>query len=107
MSLKTLQRVAVGASHAAANGETSMLTAHEFAALFLVHHAPEQIQIDRDDVVALVEQHLIVMQRDDASGEHRPVLTAGGLSVLRCVQRHDVPEPDTIDASDLNDVTDA
>ncbi|WP_322085306.1 hypothetical protein [Burkholderia sp. BCC1999] len=81
-----------------------MLTAHEFAALFLVHHAPEQIQIDRDDVVALVEQHLIVMRRDDASGKHRPVLTAGGLSVLKCVQRHDGVETD---ATDLNDVTDA
>ncbi|MDF3084150.1 hypothetical protein [Burkholderia sola] len=66
-----------------------MLTAHEFAALFLAHHAPEQIQIDRDDIVALVEQHLIVMERDDASGQHRPALTADGLSVLRCVQRQD------------------
>ncbi|KVK84556.1 preprotein translocase subunit SecA [Burkholderia cepacia] len=81
-----------------------MLTAHEFSALFLVHHAPEQIQIDRDDVVALVEQQLIVMQRDDASGERRPVLTACGLSVLKCVQRHDGVETD---ATDLNDVTDA
>ncbi|KVL56475.1 preprotein translocase subunit SecA [Burkholderia cepacia] len=81
-----------------------MLTAHEFSALFLVHHAPEQIQIDRDDVVALVEQQLIVMQRDDASGERRPVLTAGGLSILKCVQRHDGVETD---ATDLNDVTDA
>lgn len=81
-----------------------MLTAHEFSALFLVHHAPEQIQIDRDDVVALVEQQLIVMQRDDASGERRPVLTAGGLSVLKCVQRRDGVETD---ATDLNDVTDA
>lgn len=84
-----------------------MLTAHEFAALFLVHHAPEQIQIDRDDVVALVERQLIVMQRDAMSGERRPVLTAGGLSVLRCVQRHDAAEPDGIDANDLNDMTDA
>ncbi|MPV61210.1 preprotein translocase subunit SecA [Burkholderia sp. HI2761] len=77
-----------------------MLTAHEFAALFLVHHAPEQIQIDRDDVVALVEQQLIVMQRDDASGAHRPALTADGLSVLRCVQRHDADEPRAIDITD-------
>ncbi|KAG8152433.1 hypothetical protein [Burkholderia catarinensis] len=75
-----------------------MLTAHEFATLFLVHRAPEQLQIDREDVIALVEQHLIVMQRDDASGEYRPVLTADGLSVLRCMQRHG--------ATDLNDLTD-
>ncbi|MGS0895398.1 hypothetical protein ACVBGC_23115 [Burkholderia stagnalis] len=65
-----------------------MLTAHEFAALFLVHRAPEQIQLDRDDVVALVERRLIVMQRD-TSGASRPALTADGLSVLRCVQRDD------------------
>ncbi|WP_322077471.1 hypothetical protein [Burkholderia cepacia] len=84
-----------------------MLTAHEFAVLFLVHHAPEQIQIDRDDVVALVEQRLIEMQRDDTSGERRPVLTAGGLSVLKCVQRHDGVATDVSDLSDLNDLNDA
>ncbi|AOI90315.1 hypothetical protein NUV26_29200 [Burkholderia pseudomultivorans] len=63
-----------------------MLTAHEFATLFLVQRAPEQLQLDRDDVVALVERHLIVM-RDDASGARRAALTADGRSVLRCVQR--------------------
>ncbi|HEF5870547.1 TPA: hypothetical protein SAY52_001117 [Burkholderia cenocepacia] len=84
-----------------------MLTAHEFAALFLAHHAPEQIQIDRDDVVALVEQHLIVMERDAASGAHRPALTADGLSMLRCVQRHDAAAPRAIDLNDAADVTDA
>ncbi|KKL35601.1 preprotein translocase subunit SecA [Burkholderia contaminans FFH2055] len=75
-----------------------MLTAHEFAALLLVHRAPEQIQIDREDVFALVEQHLIVMQHDDASGERRPALTADGLSVVQCVQRNDASEPDLTDA---------
>ncbi|WP_176051045.1 hypothetical protein [Burkholderia sp. BCC1644] len=72
-----------------------MLTAHELATLFLAYRAPEQIQIDREDVVALVEQHLIVMQRDHASGERRPALTASGLSVVRRVQRvqrHDESE---------------
>ena len=64
-----------------------MLTAHEFATL--LHRAPEQLQIDREDVFALVEQHLIVMQHDDASGERRPALTADGLSVVQCVQRND------------------
>ncbi|CAB3965975.1 preprotein translocase subunit SecA [Burkholderia cenocepacia] len=75
-----------------------MLTAHEFATLLLVHRAPEQIQIDREDVLALVEQHLIVMQHDDASGERRPALTADGLSVVQCVQRNDAQEPDVTDA---------
>ncbi|KVL28390.1 preprotein translocase subunit SecA [Burkholderia territorii] len=65
-----------------------MLTAHEFAALFLVHRAPEQIQTDRDDIVALLERQLIVMRRD-ASGASRPALTDDGLTVVRCVQRHD------------------
>nr|WP_057927098.1 hypothetical protein [Burkholderia ambifaria] len=64
-----------------------MLTAHEFAALFLAHHAPEQIQTDREDVVALVEQQLIEM-RPDASGASRPALTADGLTVVQCMQRH-------------------
>nr|WP_244097543.1 hypothetical protein [Burkholderia ambifaria] len=68
-------------------GETNMLTAHEFAALFLVHRAPEQIQSDRDDVVALVEQQLIEIRRD-ASGASRPALTADGLSIVQCMQRH-------------------
>lgn len=63
-----------------------MLTAHEFAALFLVQRAPEQIQLDRDDIVALVERQLVVMQ-SDASGARRPELTPDGLSILRCVQR--------------------
>ena len=80
-----------------------MLTAHEFAALFLAHHAPEQIQIDRDDVVALVERRLIVMEHDDASGAHRPALTADGLSVPRCVQRHDAAGAHAIG---LNEATD-
>ncbi|MDN7424951.1 preprotein translocase subunit SecA [Burkholderia sp. AU16741] len=75
-----------------------MLTAHEFAALFLVHRAPEQIQLDRDDIVALVERHLIVMERDDASGQHRPALTADGLSVLHSVQRHDGARSDATEA---------
>lgn len=75
-----------------------MLTAHEFATLLLVHRAPEQLQIDREDVFALVEQHLIVMQHDDASGERRPALTADGLSVVQCVQRNDAREPDVTDA---------
>ncbi|VWC51019.1 preprotein translocase subunit SecA [Burkholderia lata] len=78
--------------------ETSMLSAHEFATLLLVHRAPEQLQIDREDVVALVERHLIVMQYDAASGEHRPALTAEGLSVVRCVQRSGESEPDVTDA---------
>ncbi|ABO58678.1 MULTISPECIES: hypothetical protein [Burkholderia] len=65
-----------------------MLTAHEFAALFLVHRAPEQIQLDRDDVVALMERELIELQ-PDGSGAHRPALTAGGLTMVRSVQRHD------------------
>ncbi|EAY72023.1 hypothetical protein BDAG_04881 [Burkholderia dolosa AU0158] len=82
------RRDAVAASRDIVNGETSMLTAHELAALFLVHRAPEQIQIDRDDVVALVEQRLIEM-RADASGARRPALTPDGLTILQCVQRHD------------------
>ncbi|WP_082709920.1 hypothetical protein [Burkholderia sp. TSV86] len=62
-----------------------MLSAHEFAALFLIHRAPEQIQLDRDDVVALFERRLIVM-RCDAAGERRPALTDDGLSILQCMQ---------------------
>ena len=64
-----------------------MLTAHEFAALFLVYHAPEQIQTDRDDIVTLVERQLIVMRRD-ASGASRPALTPDGLSIVQCMLRH-------------------
>ncbi|AOJ91359.1 preprotein translocase subunit SecA [Burkholderia sp. MSMB0856] len=74
-----------------------MLTAHEFAALFLVHRAPEQIQTDREDIVALVERQLIVM-RPDASGASRPALTADGLTVVRCVQRHDGHDAGDLDA---------
>ncbi|WP_321803784.1 hypothetical protein [Burkholderia sp. BCC1993] len=64
-----------------------MLTAHEFAALFLVHRAPEQIQADREDIVSLVEQHLIEM-RADASGASRLALTPNGLSMVQRMLRH-------------------
>ncbi|WP_322025490.1 hypothetical protein [Burkholderia sp. BCC1977] len=64
-----------------------MLTAHELAVLLLVHRASEQIQADRDDVRALVEQRLIVM-RPDASGRRRPALTADGLTIVQRVQRY-------------------
>ncbi|RKU00212.1 preprotein translocase subunit SecA [Burkholderia sp. Nafp2/4-1b] len=64
-----------------------MLTAHEFAALFLVYRAPEQIQPDREDIVSLVEQHLIEMRADE-SGKSRLALTPDGLSIVQCMQRH-------------------
>ena len=63
-----------------------MLTAHEFAALFLVLRTPEQIQADREDIVSLMEQHLIEIHSDE-SGARRLALTPNGLSIVQCMQR--------------------
>lgn len=64
-----------------------MLTAHEFATLFLAHRAPDEIQPDREDIASLMERHLIEIRADE-SGARRLVLTPNGLSIVQCMQRH-------------------
>ncbi|MFP3646204.1 hypothetical protein [Paraburkholderia sp. SIMBA_054] len=61
-----------------------MLSPHEFATLMLVKSAPEQIDLNREELDTLVERQLIALEQL-ASGARRPRLTCDGDSVLRAV----------------------
>jgi hypothetical protein len=63
-----------------------MLTPHEFATLMLVKASPDQIDSERVELGALLEHHLIVLEKL-ASGRPRPHLTNDGDSVLKAVAR--------------------
>jgi hypothetical protein len=65
-------------------GDTSMLSPHEFATLMLVKSAPEQIDLNREELDTLLERQLIALE-ELASGTRRPHLTRDGDSVLRAV----------------------
>lgn len=39
-----------------------MLSAHEFATLMLVKSAPDQIDLDREDLNALLEHQLVALE---------------------------------------------
>jgi len=61
-----------------------MLSPHEFATLMLVKSAPEQIDLNREELDTLLERQLIALE-ELASGTRRPHLTRDGDSVLRAV----------------------
>jgi hypothetical protein len=61
-----------------------MLSPHEFAALMLVKAAPEQIDLNREELDTLLEQQLVALEQL-ASGAQRPRLTRDGDTVLRAV----------------------
>jgi hypothetical protein len=61
-----------------------MLSAHEFATLILVKSAPEQIDLNREELDTLLERQLIALEQL-ASGTQRPQLTRNGDSLLRAV----------------------
>ncbi|MDR8730434.1 hypothetical protein [Burkholderia pseudomultivorans] len=63
-----------------------MLSAHEFATLMLVQSAPDQIDLDREDLNALLEHQLVALQ-EMGSGRRRPCLTPNGQSFVRAVAR--------------------
>ena len=56
-----------------------MLSPHEFATLMLVKAAPDQIELNREELDTLLEQL--------ASGHQRPRLTRDGDSLLQAVAR--------------------
>jgi hypothetical protein len=51
-----------------------MLSPHEFTTLMLVAAAPEQIDLDRDELDTLLERQLVALE-PLASGAQRPRLT--------------------------------
>nr|WP_274389507.1 hypothetical protein [Paraburkholderia tagetis] len=69
------------------SGETDILSPHEFATLMLVNAAPDQIDLNREELDVLLEHQLIALEQL-ASGRQRPRLTRQVRSVLRAVARH-------------------
>jgi hypothetical protein len=63
-----------------------MLSPHEFATLMLVKDAPDQVELDRADLDALLERQLVRLQRL-GSGHPRAEITVNGHSVLKAVAR--------------------
>jgi hypothetical protein len=63
-----------------------MLSPHEFAALMLVKAAPDQIDLNREELDTLLERQLVALEQL-ASGVRRPRLTRDGASVLEAVAR--------------------
>ncbi|WP_180733218.1 hypothetical protein [Paraburkholderia sp. PGU19] len=61
-----------------------MLSPHEFATLMLVKSAPEQIDLNRQELDTLLERQLIALE-EFACGVQRPRLTRDGDSVLRAI----------------------
>ncbi|RKE38359.1 hypothetical protein B0G76_4674 [Paraburkholderia sp. BL23I1N1] len=63
-----------------------MLSPHEFATLMLIKDAPDQIELGRAELDALLERQLISLE-DLASGRSRPQITSNGDSVLKAFGR--------------------
>ncbi|KAE8761168.1 hypothetical protein FSO04_03985 [Paraburkholderia madseniana] len=63
-----------------------MLSPHEFATLMLIKNAPDQIELDRAELDALLERQLISLE-NLASGRSRPRITSEGDSILKAVAR--------------------
>jgi len=63
-----------------------MPSPHEFATLMLVKDAPEQVELNRADLDALLERQLVTLQRL-SSGHQRAEITVNGHSILNAVAR--------------------
>ncbi|MBN3816650.1 hypothetical protein G3N57_08520 [Paraburkholderia sp. Se-20369] len=63
-----------------------MLSPHEITTLMIVWDAPDQIELDRDELVTLMEHRLIAVNQQ-ASGFRRVQVTAEGHAVLKAVLR--------------------
>jgi hypothetical protein len=63
-----------------------MLSPHEFATLLLVKDSPTQVDMNRDELDALLERQLVELERL-ASGQQRPRLTATGSQALKAIRR--------------------
>ena len=61
-----------------------MLSPHEFATLMLVRHAPDQPDMNRAELDALLEQQLVMLEQS-AEGDRRAQLTDQGELVLNAL----------------------
>ncbi|CAJ0704628.1 hypothetical protein LMG19089_03642 [Ralstonia edaphis] len=66
-----------------------MLSAHEFATLMLLSQSPEQVDMNRAELDALLERQLVMLERSAEGQRHRARLTDTGRSVLRALNRVD------------------
>ncbi|SIT44224.1 conserved hypothetical protein [Paraburkholderia ribeironis] len=63
-----------------------MLSPHEFATLLLVKDAPNQVDMDRQELDALLERQLVQLERL-ASGNEQWSVTETGDNALRAIKR--------------------
>ncbi|WP_206997411.1 hypothetical protein [Trinickia mobilis] len=63
-----------------------MLSPHEFATLLLVKDAPNQVDMDREELDALLE-HQLVQLESLASGRQQWRITEYGDSALKAIKR--------------------
>jgi hypothetical protein len=63
-----------------------MLSPHEFATLLLVKDAPDQVEMDREELDALLERQLVQLERL-ASGDEEWRVTETGDTALRAIKR--------------------
>ncbi|SAL83435.1 hypothetical protein AWB68_06903 [Caballeronia choica] len=63
-----------------------MLSPHEFATLMLIKDAPEQVELGRAELDALLTRQLITLETL-ASGRPHPHVTSDGDFILRAVAR--------------------
>ncbi|MCP3709500.1 hypothetical protein M3I54_21355 [Paraburkholderia sp. CNPSo 3274] len=68
-----------------------MLSPHEFSTLMLVRHAPDQLDMNRAELDALLERQLVMLEHC-AAGRRRAHLTERGRTVLDVLaDRHTPP----------------
>jgi hypothetical protein len=66
--------------------ESTMLSPHEFATLLLVKDAPHQVDMNRDELDALLEQQLVQLE-SLASGHQQWRVTESGDSAIKAIKR--------------------
>jgi hypothetical protein len=67
-----------------------MLSPHEFATLMLVHQAPDQLDMNRAELDALLERQLVMLEHC-ASGARRAYLTEEGRTFLDVLHASGTP----------------
>jgi len=67
--------------------ENTMLSPHEFATLLLLQDAPNQMDMVRDELDALLERQLVQLE-NLASGRQLWSLTATGDSTMKAMKRY-------------------
>jgi len=63
-----------------------MLSPHELTTLMVIKDAPDQVEIDRDELHTLLRRHLVIVELL-ASGIRRLRVTRHGHAVLQAVAR--------------------